>query len=62
MLEKRNVITGKTPPDTAKTAEVFERGAKAFEKNGRAHESGKTPDAAAVKQKDADNAGAIAAD
>lgn len=35
-MEKRNIVTGKTPPDTAKTAEVFERGAKAFEKTAKA--------------------------
>ncbi len=57
-MEKRNIVTSKTPPGTAKTAEVAERGAKAFEKSGRAFERGEVPFKSPTKKKDADNAGA----
>ena len=62
MMEKRNVVTGKTPPDTAKTAEVAEHGAKAFEKIGRPLTRREVPFKILAKKKEADNAGATAAD
>jgi len=58
MLEKRNIVTSDTPQDTAKTAEVAERGAKAFARDGTAPKPEVPPARAPINQKDADNAGA----
>jgi len=58
MMEKRNIVTSDTPQDTAKTAEVAERGAKAFEKSGLPLTRREVPFKRLTKKKDADNAGA----
>ena len=60
MMEKRNIVTSDTPSGTAKTAEVAERGARGFARDGTAPKPVSPPAKAPVKKKDADNAGAAA--